>query len=80
LGNFIFDQYFSKYTKEGLAIGTTLNDREVVYRLFPIDIFQSQPSLMPGAKTQEWLGGLSTRSDPALIEQIKSGMIVVPRN
>ena len=80
LGNFIFDQYFSKYTKEGLAIGTTLNDREVVYRLFPIDIVQSQPSLMTGAKTQEWLGGLSTRSDPALIEQIKSGMIVVPRN
>ncbi|MBI2309289.1 AmmeMemoRadiSam system protein B [Candidatus Collierbacteria bacterium] len=80
LGNFIFDQYFSKYTKEGLAIGITLNDQEVVYRLFPIDIVQSQPSLMTGVKTQEWLGGLSTRSDPALIEQIKSGMIVMSRN
>ncbi|OGY34345.1 MAG: AmmeMemoRadiSam system protein B [Candidatus Andersenbacteria bacterium RIFCSPLOWO2_12_FULL_45_8] len=80
LGNFIFDQYFSKYTKEGLTIGTTLNDQEVIYRLFPINIVQSQPSLMTGARAQEWLGDLSTRSDSALIEEIKSGMIVVPRN
>jgi len=80
LGNFIFDQYFSKYTKEGLTIGTTLNDQEVIYQLFPIDIMQSQPSLMTGARAQEWLGDLSTRSDSALIEEIKSGMIVVPRN
>lgn len=80
LGNFIFDQYFSKHTQEGLAIGTTLNDEEVAYRLFPIDIVQSQPSLMTGARAREWLGELSTRSDSALIEQLKSGMIVIPRN
>lgn len=80
LGNFIFDQYFSKYTKEGLAIGTTLNDQGVIYRLFPIDIVQSQPSLMTGVKAQEWLSDLSTRSDPALTDKLKSGMIVVPRN
>lgn len=80
LGNFIFDQYFSKYTKEGLAIGTTLNSKEVTYRLFPIDIVQSQPLLMTGARAQEWLGDLSTRSDSDLVEQLKSGMIVMPRN
>lgn len=80
LGNFIFDQYFSKYTKEGLTVSTTLNNQEATYRLFPIDIVQSQPSLMTGTKAQEWLDDLSTHSDSALIEQIKSGMIVVPRN
>ncbi len=80
LGNFIFDQYFSEYTKEGLAVGTELNNVEVRYRLFPIDITQSQPSLMTGIAAQDWLKNLSTRSDPALMEQIKSGMIVVPRD
>lgn len=80
LGNFIFDQYFSKYTKEGLIVGTELNDEEIKFRLFPIDIIQSQPSLMTGAKAQEWLSDLSVRSDPSLLEQIKNGMITVNRN
>ncbi len=47
LGNFIFDQYFSKETQEGLGIKLTLtNDRAVSARFYPLRGNLSQVELM----------------------------------
>ncbi len=60
LGNFIFDQYFSKETQEGLSVGLTLQDGKVknMY-LFPMQQAASQVSLMNGTRRDaflEWMG------------------------
>lgn len=79
LGNFIFDQYFSRETQEGLAVGIEVQDKKVIYRLSPIDIVRSQPQLMSQERAGEWLAALADRSDEALAESIKAGMLEVPR-
>lgn len=43
LGNFIFDQYFSEETQNGLAVELEIGEREVSAKLIPIDLHQSQP-------------------------------------
>jgi poly-gamma-glutamate synthesis protein (capsule biosynthesis protein) len=41
LGNFIFDQYFSADTQEGLAVGLDYNGEKMEFSLFP---YQSENS------------------------------------
>ncbi len=79
LGNFIFDQYFSKDTQEGLAVGMELDDEEVIYRLYPLESVRSQVKLMPQSRVPQWLNGLAERSDQALREDIRRGVIRVER-
>jgi poly-gamma-glutamate synthesis protein (capsule biosynthesis protein) len=43
LGNFIFDQYFSEETQQGLAVKIAIGDKEARYELIPIDLRKSQP-------------------------------------
>jgi poly-gamma-glutamate synthesis protein (capsule biosynthesis protein) len=43
LGNFIFDQYFSEETQQGLAIKIAIGDKNVSYELIPVDSHKSQP-------------------------------------
>ena len=89
LGNFIFDQYFSENTEQGLAVGleiypdanaqkySSLNGKELVFRLFPIQSKLSQPFLMEQKNAKAFLEKLAERSDKSLFEQIKSGIIEV---
>lgn len=77
LGNFIFDQYFSKETQESLAVGVEIYPKKVVYRLFPIQSKLSQPFLMNQKETSEFLENLAKKSDPDLFEQIRSGIIEI---
>jgi poly-gamma-glutamate synthesis protein (capsule biosynthesis protein) len=79
LGNFIFDQYFSRETQEGLAVQAELTDSTVTYRLAPIDIVKSQPTLMVGEQHDQWLSAVAARSNPTLSTQIKAGTIGVTR-
>jgi poly-gamma-glutamate synthesis protein (capsule biosynthesis protein) len=46
LGNFIFDQYFSEETQEGLMVGADFYPDKVVYNLIPVKSELSQPALM----------------------------------
>jgi len=46
LGNFIFDQYFSTTTQQGLAVGLILKDKEISVSVFPLAETKSQPYLM----------------------------------
>lgn len=75
LGNFIFDQYFSKETQQSLAVGLELYPEEIIYRLFPIESYLSQPFLMEKEKANEFLEKLAKKSSPQLFEQIRNGII-----
>lgn len=79
LGNFIFDQYFSTETQEGLAVGGEIYSDRVVYRLFPLQIKQSQPALMENKMMNDFLKKLATRSDRELSKDIENGIIKVKR-
>lgn len=55
LGNFVFDQYFSKETQEGISVGLNLSEGEVkdIY-VFPFFSVKSQNSLMLGDRQKEF--------------------------
>lgn len=75
LGNFIFDQYFSRDTQEGLAVGLEVGPSAVTARLFPITIDRSQPRLMRQSDVAAWLAALANRSDASLQQDIKHGIL-----
>jgi len=77
LGNFIFDQYFSKETQQGLAVGLEMYPDELVFNLFPLQIDISQPALMVHDRSNEFLMQLAKRSDNQLDEEIKRGIIKI---
>lgn len=79
LGNFIFDQYFSKETQESLAVGLEIYPEKVIFRLFPIQSKLSQPFLMDQKEATEFLEKLAKKSDSDLIGQIKNGIIEIER-
>ncbi len=79
LGNFIFDQYFSSDTQQGLAAGLEIYPDRVVCRLFPLQINLSQPVLMKQNKVNEFLIQLAKRSDDKLVDEIKGGIIKIER-
>jgi poly-gamma-glutamate synthesis protein (capsule biosynthesis protein) len=79
LGNFIFDQYLSKDTQQGLAVGLEIHPDELIFRLFPLQINLSQLVLMERDKTREFLIQLANRSDVKLVDEIESGIIKIMR-
>ncbi len=79
LGNFIFDQYFSSATQQGLAVGLEIYPDRLVCRLFPLQINLSQPVLMEQNKASEFLIQLAKRSDDKLVDEIKGGIIKIER-
>ena len=79
LGNFIFDQYFSPDTQQGLAVGLEIYPKNLVYQLFPLQINLSQPVLMKQNRTSEFLIQLAKRSDDKLVDEIKDGIIKIER-
>jgi poly-gamma-glutamate capsule biosynthesis protein CapA/YwtB (metallophosphatase superfamily) len=79
LGNFIFDQYFPKETQEGLVVSLEIYPQKLIYRLFSIQSYLSQPFLMKKEKANEFLENLAKRSSPQLFEKIKTGIIEIER-
>jgi hypothetical protein len=78
LGNFIFDQYFSKETQQGLTINLDLELATI--ELIPVTSEKtiSQPRLMSDDERSQFLEDLAIRSAPELQEAIVRG--VVPLN
>lgn len=57
LGNFIFDQYFSKETQEGISVGLIINDDgRINWHVFPFFSKKSQVQLMLGKQREEFMG------------------------
>jgi len=79
LGNFIFDQYFSPDTQQGLAVGLEIYPDRLACRLFPLQTNLSQPVLMEQNKASEFLIQLAKRSDDKLVDEIKGGIIKIER-
>ena len=77
LGNFVFDQYFSKETQESLALGLEIYPQKVIYRLFPIQSKLGQPFLMNQKDSQKFLRKLAQKSFPQkLFDEIRNGSII----
>jgi len=55
LGNFIFDQYFSSDTQEGLVVGVNFSNTESEYYLFPIHSAMSRVSLLKEGEKKRFL-------------------------
>lgn len=81
MGNFIFDQYFSGPTSEGLSIGISLTKDEVKYNIYPIDIKKTQASLMSKINSDVVLSNLSIHSvaDEEIKNDIKAGEFILNR-
>ncbi|MCD6085646.1 AmmeMemoRadiSam system protein B [bacterium] len=80
LGNFVFDQYFSKETQESLSLGLEIYPEKVIYWLFPIQSKLGQPFLMESENAYSFFEKLAIRSDPKLIKEIKQGVIEISIN
>ena len=77
LGNFVFDQYFSFDTQEGLAVGISINGEQTDFFLYPLKSKLSQVELMNEEEKEKFLQKLVEWSDvdEEIGEQIKSGTI-----
>lgn len=62
LGNFVFDQYFSEPTQQGLAAGLVFTPQETRAYVFPLESTRSQVRLMPYEKAKTLWTGLLERS------------------
>lgn len=81
LGNFIFDQYFSTDTEQGLALrinykGSVMDSVD----LLPFSIPKSQPTFVADEEKNKMLGSLASWSEADLKEQILSGKLVFTGN
>jgi poly-gamma-glutamate synthesis protein (capsule biosynthesis protein) len=77
LGNFIFDQYFSSGTQQGLMVKVGVADSGFAIQLVPLASVRSQPAPMPEGEAGTWLAGLAARSDPAIADQIGKGTLTI---
>lgn len=74
LGNFIFDQWFSKETQEGLGVELELKEETANYHLYPFKSKKSQVERMEANEAALWLKTLATRSD-SIASEVESGII-----
>ena len=82
LGNFIFDQSMSGPTSIGLAVAITLDDSSAAYALRPFTISHAQA--IPGDQNLQqqvfaMLAATSIAADDSLVQQIRSGTIMMKR-
>lgn len=81
LGNFIFDQDFSRETKQGMAVALEIfpqmnGARRLVLHPMPIDIAASQPAIVEGAARQTRLNEIANYSDEKLKQNVRQGELI----
>ena len=81
LGNFIFDQYFSPDTQEGLGVELDLQAESIGIKLIPLSSRKSAPSLMGEEKKVRFLENLAawSQADESLKAQIKAQTINIAK-
>jgi len=78
LGNFIFDQYFSSDTQEGLSLGMNYSSEKLEINLYPLKSKNSQVVLMnEKEKTDFFEQMLKWSPDLVLTNWIKDGKLVI---
>ncbi|MBI4458186.1 CapA family protein [Candidatus Uhrbacteria bacterium] len=78
LGNFVFDQYFSKATQEGLGVLLALENGSRRFYLLPIKSVRSQVRTLDAAERAAFLKALAGWSAPELGEAIRRGALEFP--
>jgi len=76
LGNFVFDMYGSKDVQQELALGIDWQDNQVTLYLIPLESNKSQLSLLQAKEQEDFLNWLAQISNPSLLDNIKSGIIL----
>jgi poly-gamma-glutamate synthesis protein (capsule biosynthesis protein) len=76
LGNYVFDQYFSKDVQEGLVLALTYKDGFII-DILPVSSQdnKSQPNLMSPDKHVDFFTSLAKKSDELLQESVMRGRI-----
>ncbi len=77
LGNFVFDQDWSKETQQGLTVALRVTDAEIGIQPFPVSIKVSQPALEEGEALANRLSALAKISDAEFREAIQTGKELV---
>ncbi len=77
LGNFIFDQDWSKETQQGLALKVNITPQTIEIAPVPLSIIASQPKLETGATLVTRLQKLASISDEPLQGAIEQGKVLV---
>ncbi len=77
LGNFIFDQDWSKETQQGLAIEFAISSSTIKFKPVPLSIVQSQPAREEGNALSARLQSLANISDESLRADIEGGKELV---
>ncbi len=82
LGNFVFDQYWSLDTQEGLGIGAELFDNKIVLYLYPYKLPQSQPQFIEGDEKAAFLEKFISWGNYSdeLAAQIRAAKVEIPIN
>ncbi len=80
LGNFIFDQYFSREVQEGYLLALSFQGESVVYDLVPISSYysRSQPQPMPESDQGRFLAELAALSAEPVQADILKKQLILP--
>lgn len=79
LGNFIFDQYFSAATQEGLALEIVVDDDKISVLFLPFNSVRSAPSFLNKEEKKKFLDKYITWSkiEAQVEEEIRNGYLVI---
>ena len=82
LGNFVFDQYFSTATQEGLALAIDYTPSNFKINLLPFKSSLSKPKFMTEEDKAEFLQRFLSWSElePDFVESVKAGRIELEFN
>ncbi len=81
LGNFIFDQYFSSETQEGLALDLSVDEENIKITFLPHRSIKSSPRFMTKEEKEIFLAKYAKWSDVSeeIKEDIKLGELLIQR-
>lgn len=79
LGNFIFDQYFSSETQEGLMLSLSLSSDFAAYSLLPYLSIRSQPAYLETSDRETWLESFGGEHAGEFGKTISSGKLIYSR-
>jgi poly-gamma-glutamate synthesis protein (capsule biosynthesis protein) len=79
LGNFIFDQYWSKDTQEMLGVGIAIDSEKTKVYFFPLKSDKSRPRLMSSEEYSEFIERFIKYGeyDDSTVAQIRAGIIEI---
>jgi poly-gamma-glutamate synthesis protein (capsule biosynthesis protein) len=78
LGNFIFDQYFSRDVERGYLLSLDKKEGKILYTIIPIVSRRSQVSLPPQKVRMDILETIAKSSDASLQKNINESEILLP--